>query len=264
MSGLVAPGTKLSGKVALITGAARGMGAEHARVMAAEGARVIVADVRDAESQETVAEIVRAGHRAEMAHLDVTETDNWVTVVSEVEERHGRLDVLVNNAGIGGSGPLMRTSDEAWGRTVAVNQTGVFLGMRAVVPAMTRSGGGAIVNVSSIYGGVRAVQTSFAYGVTKAAVHYMTQSAALAHARDGIRVNSVAPGAVDTVMLREELQRDAGDINALEALIPLNRVATAREVARVVLFLASDDSSYVTGTLIPVDGGVTLGMVGTG
>jgi 3alpha(or 20beta)-hydroxysteroid dehydrogenase len=247
---------RLEGKVALVTGAARGMGEAEARLFAAEGARVLLCDVLDAEG-EAVAKGI--GEAARYLHLDVTREADWDRALEAVTGRFGRLDALVNNAGIARSAPLEEMSLEDFRAVVDVNQVGVFLGMRAAVPAMARGGGGSIVNVSSI-DGLTGMNFVIGYVASKFAVTGMTRAAALELAPRGIRVNSIHPGYVDTPMANprgEEpptlLQRFA------QQRVPLGRMARPDEIARVALFLASDESSYCTGSQFVVDGGVLSG-----
>jgi 3alpha(or 20beta)-hydroxysteroid dehydrogenase len=241
---------RLEGKVALITGGARGQGAAEARLFADEGACVVVADVRVEMGEELVAEL---GDCAMFSSLDVSREEEWESALAATVERFGALHVLVNNAGIGHSSPIVEHTLADYERVVAVNQVGVFLGMRAVIPAMTDAGGGSIVNVSS-GAGLRATKFMIGYAATKYAVTGMTAAAALELARYGIRVNSIHPGVIDTPML--------GDIrdpigSALVKSTPMRRMGRPEEIAQAVLFLASDESSYVTGAHLPIDGGMT-------
>lgn len=240
---------RLDGRVALVTGAAaaRGQGAAEAQLLATEGAEVVLTDVDDAEGERTAAAI---GARASYRHLDVTSEADWATVVSWIVERHGRLDVLVNNAGIWLAAPLSETSLADYRRVVDINQVGAFLGMRTVVPVMRAAGSGAIINISSL-AGLRGAQVSTAYAASKWALRGMSRQAAAELAADGIRVNAVFPGYVDTDMI------GAGQ-EEIAQRVPLGRrLATPEEVAEVVVFLASDAARYMTGAEIVVDGGVT-------
>ena len=243
--------TRLEGKIALITGGARGQGAAEGRLFAAEGATVVLADVRD-DMGEIVAKGLGGG--AQYHHLDVTDPGGWDTVVADVLARHGRIDVLVNNAGIFQVSGLTTTELADWERIMGVNATGFFLGMKAVAPAMIAQRSGSIVNISSI-AGMRGSAMSFAYSASKWAVRGMTKCAAHELAPFGVRVNSVHPGVIDTPML-EQLE-GGGLRDAIRRRIPLGHEATAEDVARLVLFLASDDSSYSTGSEFVVDGGMT-------
>ena len=239
---------RLDDKVALITGGARGQGASEAELFAAAGAQVVITDVLD-EGAETAE---RLGASVDFLRHDVTSEAAWTEVVDTVVDRHGRLDVLVNNAGIFRTVGLTETTLEMWEQMLAVNQTGVFLGMKAVAPTMKAQGAGSIINISSI-AGMRGAGLAHAYAATKWAVRGMSKSAAQELSPHGVRVNSVHPGIIDTAMLRE-----FGDaLPMIEQRIPLGRVATADEVGKLVLFLASDDASYCTGQEFVVDGAMT-------
>ncbi len=240
---------RLQDKVCLITGAARGQGAAEARLFTEEGATVWLADVRDAEGGALAAEI-----RAQYRRLDVRDADAWEALVSEILDAHRRLDVLINNAGIFRTGRLWEISPKDFQEVMDVNCTGVFLGMRAVAPAMGAAGGGAIVNISSI-AGLAAAPGAFAYGTAKWAVRGMTKTAAVEFARRGVRVNSIHPGLIETEMLHQV--PGYADNDRLINRVPLGRVAQAKEVAKLALFLASDESSYSTGSEFVTDGGLT-------
>ncbi len=239
---------RLDDKVAVITGGARGQGAAEAELFAAAGAQVVITDVLD--EGEATAE--RLGAAVDFLTHDVTSESAWASVVDTVLDRHGRIDVLVNNAGIFRTVGLTETTLEMWEQMIGVNQTGVFLGMKAVAPTMKAQGTGSIVNISSI-AGMRGAGLAHAYAATKWAVRGMSKSAAQELAPHGVRVNSVHPGIIDTAMLRE-----FGDaLPQIADRIPLGRVATADEVGKLVLFLASDDASYCTGQEFVVDGAMT-------
>jgi 3alpha(or 20beta)-hydroxysteroid dehydrogenase len=244
--------TRLEGKVALITGAAleRGQGACEARLFAAEGAQVVLADVQSRPGEATARAI---GERASYHDLDVTDAEAWAEVVDQVLERHGRLDVLVNNAGIWHTGGLFDTSPEDYRRVVEINQTGVFLGMRAAAPAMRKQGSGSIVNISSS-AGLRGDGKIHAYVASKWAVRGMTKAAALELAPHGVRVNSVHPGLIQTPMSATEFEPGKPDPGRN---VPMGRVGQPEEVAELVCFLASDASAYVSGAEVSVDGAVT-------
>ena len=240
---------RLAGKVALVTGGARGQGAAESELFAAEGAIVILADVLDEEGERTAGSI----EGAEYQHLDVSSEEEWDTVVGGIVSRHGRFDVLVNNAGILKTGRLINVTRADWDRTLAVNETGVFLGMRAAGRAMIAAGnGGSIVNTSSV-GGMEGMFGSMAYGATKWAVRGMTKSAAKELARYNIRVNSIHPGMIDTEMLT---QTGIDDRERAIKRVPLQRIGVPMDIARTALFLATDASSYCTGQEFVVDGGV--------
>ena len=241
---------RLAGKVALITGAARGMGAAEARLFAAEGAKVVLTDVLEAEGRAVAAEI---GAAARWHHHDVTREEDWAAAIALARQDFGGLDVLVNNAGIYQPSPLANCETALFERIWRVNQLGVFLGMRAAVPAMRARGGGAIVNISSI-AGLRGFPGAVAYVGTKWAVRGMTKTAAVELAPDRIRVNSVHPGLIDTPMIAA----NTPEVNAgVVAATPLKRAGSPEEVARLVLFLASEEASYITGAEVAVDGGWT-------
>ena len=240
---------RLDDKVAIITGGARGQGAAEAELFVAAGTQVVITDVLDAEGEATA---TRLGAACEFLHHDVVSEDNWTQVVETVVDRFGHLDILVNNAGIFRMANIEETSLTMWDQMVAINQTGVFLGMKSSGPAMKANGSGSIVNISSI-AGMGAAAVAHAYAATKWAVRGMSKSAAVEFAPFGVRVNSVHPGIIETPMLEE-----FGDMrNALEDRIPLGRTASAEEVAKLVLFLASDDSSYCTGHEFVIDGAMT-------
>ncbi len=228
------------------------MGAAHARATAAEGASVVLFDLLDDLGQKVAADITASGENATYVHADVTVADDWVAVYDTAVESYGRVTTLVNNAGIIGSMlDAVEETEEAWNRTVAINQTGVFLGMKYGVPHMRRAGGGSIVNVSSIWG-VGGVGAYLAYQATKGAVRMMTRSAALSFAGDNIRANNLCPGLIMTEMALEEGEENNA---ALIALTPMGRGAEPQEVSGAVVYLASDEASYVTGIELPVDGG---------
>lgn len=241
---------RLAGKVAIITGAARGQGASHARRLAEEGAQVLAVDVLDEAGEATAAQLRADGLAVDYLHLDVTSPADWASVVGVAVERHGGLDVLVNNAGIIHVNPLLEERLEDWNALLAVNVTGALLGMQAAIPAMRERGGGSVVNISSIFGLAGAAHY-VAYCASKAALVVMSKVAALEHAADGVRVNAVCPGGVRTAMNENEG-------SGVVPLTPMGRRADVREISGTVLFLASDESSFVTGTEIVVDGGMTV------
>jgi NAD(P)-dependent dehydrogenase (short-subunit alcohol dehydrogenase family) len=243
----------MSGKVALITGAARGQGAAEAELFCAEGAKVVLTDVLDGDGEARAEALRGEGHEALYQRLDVSSAEDWEQAVALAEAELGALDSLVNNAGIVSFAGVADASDEEWERAVSVNQTGVFLGMRAAIPAMRRRGGGAIVNTSSIYG-VDAVPGYFAYQASKGAVVQMTRAAAVDLAGDGIRVNCILPGLIFTEMTKTEPEEAVAE--NIE-MTPLGRGGEASEVAWGALFLASDEASFVTGAVLPIDGGYT-------
>jgi NAD(P)-dependent dehydrogenase (short-subunit alcohol dehydrogenase family) len=242
---------RLDGKVALISGAARGQGAAHAELFASEGASVVLGDILEKEVHFVADEIRAGGGAAEAILLDVTRPEDWVAAVERAEETFGRLDVLVNNAGIIDEGGALDEELEAWHRVIAVNQTGMFLGMKHAVPAMRRAGGGSIINVSSTLGVVGA-DDYIAYQATKGAVRQMTRSAALSYVKDGIRVNTICPGFIETPMT-DDLEDEIRDHDI--GMTPMARAGKPIEVSYAVLYLASDESSFVTGSDLVVDGG---------
>ena len=253
---------RLDGKVALISGGARGQGESEVRRFVAEGAKVVFGDVLD-ELGELVAKDV--GDAAHYLHLDVRKEDQWQAAVAETESRFGKLDVLINNAGVLTMGPLTHevTLDD-YMRIIEINQVGVFLGMRTAIPALLRNGGGSIVNTSST-NGMAGYGGSIAYTASKFAVRGMTKNAALEYGKAGIRVNSVHPGGIDTAMTRPSEQDLGGYSEAEQAatwdFMPLARVGQPEEVASLMVFLASDESGYCTGAEFLIDGGMLAGVV---
>ena len=235
---------RLEDKVALITGGARGQGAAEAKMFAAEGASVVITDVLTDDGERTAGEL-----GCDFLEHDVSSEDGWTSVVEEVVKRHGRLDVLVNNAGILHAGRMVNTRTEDWDRVIAINQTGVFFGMRAVAPVMSEQGSGSIVNISSV-AGLEGPFGSMAYTASKFAVRGMTKVAAKELGPSGVRVNSVHPGLIDTVMTAEFPKEQ------MLRAVPIGREAEPSEVAAVVLFLASDEAGYCTGQEFVVDGGM--------
>ncbi|MGV0836401.1 glucose 1-dehydrogenase [Mycolicibacterium thermoresistibile] len=239
---------RVDGKVALISGGARGMGAEHARTLAAEGARVVVGDILDEDGKALADEI---GPAVRYVHLDVTQPEQWRTAVDAAVTEFGTLNVLVNNAGVVNGSALQRFDLTKWQQILDVNLTGTFLGMQAVADTMIAAGGGSIINVSSIEG-VRGTPWAHGYVATKWAVRGLAKSVALELAQHNIRVNSIHPGLIRTPMT-ENIPDDM-------VPIPLGRAGEAREVSSFVLFLASDESSYATGTEFVIDGGTVCGI----
>jgi len=247
---------RLAGKVALISGAARGMGAAEARLFAREGARVVLADILETEGKTVADEITATGGAAVFVRLDVTREAEWVQAVELAVGRFGALNVLVNNAGIGGVSRVEETSEELWDRVMAVNAKGVFLGTKAAIPAMRRAGGGSIINISSQLGLVGTEDSSPQYTASKGAVRLLTKTTALQYAKDRIRANSVHPGPIITPMT-ERRRADPAIYQRMVSRIPLGRYGEADDVAYAVLYLASDESSFVTGSELVVDGGWT-------
>ena len=240
---------RLDGKVALITGGARGQGAAEGKLFRAEGAEVYLTDVLVDEGIETAAEI-----GATFIEHDVTDSDAWTAIVKRIDNEHAHLDVLINNAGIFHMMGMADTERELWDRTIAINQTGVFLGLQAVAAIMTSQKSGSIINISSI-AGLRGSGGAFAYGASKWAVRGMTKSAAQELSPHGIRVNSIHPGIIETAMV-DEFSRKGINENVRQQ-IPMGHYADASEVANLALFLASDESTYCSGSEFVVDGGMT-------
>ncbi len=245
---------RLDGKVALITGAARGQGAAEARLFASEGAFVVLGDVLDDEGERVADEL---GGHAVYCHHDVTSEEEWEAIVRAARSRFGPVDVLVNNAGVFKVLGMTTTSIDEYMRIVTINQVGTFLGMKAVAETMIGRRSGSIINISSVAGLIGSAGT-IAYTASKFAVRGMTKVAAVELAPFGVRVNSVHPGLIDTMMLREAYDLDGtADLSEAGRRVPNGRMATADDVARLVLYLASDDSSYSTGAEFVVDGGMT-------
>lgn len=246
---------RLEGKVALIAGGARGIGAAEAKLFAREGASVAVGDVLETEGHQLAEEIAEAGGEVTFFKLDVTSEEDWRAAVRSTLDRFGKIDVLVNNAGIIKRDHVVETSGEDWDRIMEVNAKGVFLGTKCVVPEMVKAGGGSIVNLSSVAGLV-GTPTGSAYGASKGAVCILTKSTAIQYARDGVRANSVHPGPIDTPMM-ESIKENPRAYQKYIDGIPMGRFGTPEEVANAILFLASDESSYVTGSELVIDGGFT-------
>jgi len=246
---------RLKGKVALISGGARGQGAAEAKLFVGEGARVVIGDVLDGEARKLADEInQKASTRVALAvHLDVTRAADWRAAVDASEREFGGLDILVNNAGILNTKGISDTSEEEWDAIINVNQKGVWLGTKIAVPAMKKRGAGSIINISSIYGLIGS-GGSAAYHASKGAVRILTKTAAVEYAADNIRVNSVHPGVIKTPMVDIF---DDKELDAIAARAPINRAARPEEVGYVVLFLATDEASFVTGAEYVVDGGYT-------
>jgi 3alpha(or 20beta)-hydroxysteroid dehydrogenase len=239
---------KLDGEVALVSGGARGMGETHSRALLAEGARVVIADILDDEGRALAASL---GDGALFVHLDVTEEKSWTDAIAAAEAAFGPVTILVNNAGIGEGAPIEQYTLEMWNRIIAVNQTGVFLGIKSVVPGMKRARHGSIINISSVEG-LRGGAYLHGYVASKFAVRGLTKSASQELGGFGIRVNSVHPGYIETPMTT--------DIDSKQLQIPQHRPGKPEEVSKMIVFLASDDSSYSTGAEFVVDGGMTAGI----
>ena len=247
---------RLENKVALISGGARGMGAVEAHLFAQEGAKVVIGDVLEDEGRQTEAAVNEAGGECVFVHLDVTREDDWAQAVATAVSRFGKLDVLVNNAGISSTGGIEELTVQDWDRTLDVNTKGVFLGTKAAIPEMRRAGGGSIINISSGAGIAPAPGTSGAYAASKGAVRIFSKSTAIQYAKENIRCNSVHPGPIETPMLRSARGSGAELGDTIER-VPLGRIGRPEEIAYGVLYLASDESSFVTGSELVIDGGRT-------
>lgn len=240
---------RLQGKIAIITGAAQGMGETHARRFIEEGAKVVLTDLNEEKGKALAEEL---GEHALFVKQDVVNADDWKTVVEKAEETFGPVNVLVNNAGITMAKSILETTEDEYRKIVDINQVSVFLGMKTVIPSMQKAGGGSIVNISSING---IVGGAIGYTDTKFAVRGITKAAAVECAHYGIRVNSVHPGVILTPMIDQKDTREA--VEEFAKQIPIQRVAQPEEVSNLVLYLASDESSYSTGAEFIVDGGIT-------
>ncbi|WP_089936314.1 SDR family NAD(P)-dependent oxidoreductase [Candidatus Entotheonella palauensis] len=246
---------KLDGKVALISGGARGQGAAEATTFAQEGAKVVFGDILDDAGAQVEADIRAAGGDAVYVHLDVTSEADWRGAVQEAVSRFGQLNILVNNAGIIiPRVPIEERTGDEWDRVMGVNAKGVFLGTKCAIPAMRQAGGGSIVNISSIAGIGQSLHQEPAYAASKGAVRIFTKVTASQHAKDKIRCNSVHPGPIDTEMLRSAMP-DPQVLDQRLGRVPLGRMGVVEEIVAGVLFLASDDASYVTGAELVIDGG---------
>ena len=249
---------RLAGKTAIVSGGAHGMGAVESRLLARKGAKVVIADIRDDDGRRVEAEINEAGGESVYVPTDVISEASWVNVVEEAVSRFGRLDVLVNNAGISSRAVPDEDSLESWTRIMDVNARGVFLGTKRAIEQMRQNGGGSIVNISSIAGLVGMTSGHPAYNASKGAVRIFTKAMAVRYGRDNIRVNSVHPGYMPPMMgnVATETVRE-GRRAMLAEQVPLGREGRQEEVANAVLFLASDEASYITGAELVVDGGFT-------
>ncbi len=242
---------RLDGKVALVSGGASGIGAAHVRVFAAEGAEVVVADVQEDKGREVVDGVNNEGGYAAFVRLDVTNADDWKNAVNAATSQFGKLTTLINNAGVYWPGGVEEETPEKWNKMLAINQTGVWLGMKAAVPALRDSGNGVIVNISSLYGLIGS-PGSIAYHATKGAVRIMTKAAALEYVRQGIRVNSIHPGQIDTPILAGLTPEQNEQI---KKATPMGRLGRPEEIAFGSLYLCSDEASYTTGIELVIDGG---------
>ena len=247
---------RLEGKVALISGGARGQGAAEALLFAREGAKVVIGDILDDEGRQVEAHIAELGGDSTYVRLDVTSTDDWDAAVQTALDRYGMLDILVNNAGIlGRRTGLEETTSEQWDRVLEVNAKGAFLGTKAAIPALRDAGGGSIINISSIAGIIADPTGIPAYQASKGALRLLTKSTAIQYAADNIRCNSVHPGLIVTAM-SEDVLADPDSRQTFFGSIPLGRLGTVDDIANGVLFLASEESSFVTGSELVIDGGL--------
>jgi NAD(P)-dependent dehydrogenase (short-subunit alcohol dehydrogenase family) len=253
---------RLKDKVALITGAGGGIGGESARLFAREGASVVVVEVNESAGRAVVDGIRAEGGRAELVRADVSRSGDWEAAVAATERAFGRLDVLFNNAGIMDSADddAVGTAEDVWERTMAINLRGVYLGCKHAIPALRRAGGGVVINVASFVAFLGAATPQLAYTASKGGVLALTRELAVIHAREGIRVNALCPGPLRTELLMKFLDSNEKRQRRL-VHIPMGRFGEAREMARAALFLASDDSSFMTGASLLVDGGITAAYV---
>lgn len=250
---------RVAGKVALVSGGASGLGAESGRRLAREGAKVMLTDLAAERGEAVAEEILTAGGEAAFLLHDVTDEARWLEVIAATVARFGRLDVLVNSAGIGGGEPLLEATLEGWRRVTGINLDGTFLGLRHAAPVMAQAGGGSIINLSSILGKV-GFPGAAAYCASKGGVAMLTKAAALELAAAGVRVNSVHPGFIETPMVQEALRESENGNEMRDMLISrhaLGRLGAPREIADAIVFLASDESSFMTGAELVVDGGYT-------
>ena len=247
---------RLEGKVALISGGARGQGAVEAQMFAAEGAKIVIGDILDDAGRQTEAQLRELGYECTYVHLDVTSETDWNAAVQTAVAAYGKLDILLNNAGILIRKNIEDTTEADWDRIFAVNAKGVFLGTKAALPALRASGGGSIINISSTAGLVGSPNGSASYTATKGAVRLFTKSTAIQHAREGIRCNSIHPGPIQTDMIADTLN-DPDNMALRMQRLPLGRVGQPSEIAYGAIYLASDESSFVTGAELVIDGGTT-------
>jgi NAD(P)-dependent dehydrogenase (short-subunit alcohol dehydrogenase family) len=247
---------RLNNKTVLITGSARGIGAEIARCFSEEGATVFVADLDETEGKKTVSDIVKKGRKASFVFLNVTSEESWKSALGVVIEHSECLDVLINNAGINIREPIEEMKAESLDTMLAVNVKGPFMGIKHAIPLMRKNGGGCIINMSSICGLVGHKYTTEAYTTTKGALTLLTKSVGVRYAKDNIRCNALHPSTVDTPLMRD-LFKDPKKKEERLGEIPLGRLATVHDVANAALFLASDEAKFLNGVSLPVDGGLT-------
>ncbi len=246
---------RLEGKVALVSGGARGQGAAEAKLFAREGAKVVIGDVRDEEGKKVEEEIRKSGGEATFVHMDVTSEADWRGTIETAVQKYGKLNILVNNAAIDTPGTRIEDcSEEQWDRIMAVNAKGAFLGTKHAIPVMRRAGGGSIINISSLAALPQGRDQEAAYTASKAAIHMFSRVTSNQHAVDNIRCNTVFPGPIDTPMMREALPTPEILAERLTR-VPLGRLGTVEDIAYGVLYLASDEASYVTGTELVIGGG---------
>jgi NAD(P)-dependent dehydrogenase (short-subunit alcohol dehydrogenase family) len=253
---------RLKDKVALITGSGSGIGRETALLFAGEGAKIVVVDINDAGGQETVSQVKAGGGQAVYVRADISKAADCEVMVRAAEENYGQLNVLFNNAGISHArdDDAVNTEEEVWDLTMLINLKGVFLGCKYGIPALRRAGGGSIINTASFVALLGAATPQLAYTASKGGVLSMTRELAIIHARENIRVNALCPGPLHTELLMKYLDTDAKKQRRL-VHIPMGRFGEAKEIARAALFLASDESSFVTGATFTVDGGITAAYV---
>ena len=244
---------RLSGRTAIVTGAASGIGKATARRLASEGANVVVTDINDAAGNAAVAELTAQGYSAVFMHHDVTNTEDWQRVIDDTVAAYSGLDILVNNAGMGDLLDIDAATQADWDRTIAIDQTSIFLGMKLASPHLKASGHGSVINISSIFGISGGFGTSPAYHAAKGAVRTLTKNVALLWAQQGVRVNSIHPGFIDTPILSETKGTPFEQV--MIDMTPMGRLGKPEEIAAAVAYLASDDASFVTGCELAVDGG---------
>ena len=247
---------RLENKVALISGGARGIGAAITKMFAQEGAKLVIGDILEEEGRRTAKEVTDGGGQCFFVKLDVTSEADWEQAAGEVVSRFGKLDILVNNAGISARGNVEETSEAEWTRTMDINVKGAFLGSKQAIPIMRTGGGGSIINISSGAGIAPQPGTSGAYAASKGAVRIFSKSTAIQYAGENIRCNSVHPGPIETDMLRAT-RPDENNLHTMMERVPLGRFGRAEEIGYGVLYLASDESSFVTGSELVIDGGRT-------
>jgi meso-butanediol dehydrogenase/(S,S)-butanediol dehydrogenase/diacetyl reductase len=246
---------RLKDKVVIITGGGSGIGRAAAELFAQEGAKVVVADYRPDAGQAAVQAVKGSGREAIFVHVDVSDGDQVQKMVQTALDTYGGIDILFNNAGILLLGTVLETDEEDWNRLMSINLNGVFLCSKAVIPHMIKRGGGSIINTSSSTGAHDAAGNAVAYIASKGAVTLLTRAMAIDHAQDNVRVNAIAPGPTDTPMLRDNLSTE--ELGAFAATFPMKRLGRPEELAYAALFLASDETSFVTGAILAVDGGQT-------